>query len=396
MRPAIAVCCALLAIVLAGFAGQWLPASVGGSVDFAEYASASRVLCRGGDMYDARSLLAEQLPAGWVGRRPKSDKETPDALMMWNPPWVTPLIWPLAQVSWGSGYAAWVTLQLVAVIAAALLLWRSFAGPPRVIAVAIVLALIFPPTIFLAKLGQISGLSLLGLAGFLAALRAGRPALAGCALALTAVKPHLLVTFAVVLAADALFRPAPRRVVLVGVLILAVSALVPVVYRVSVWSDYVAATRLPTDDYHVSTADWNAPIFAGKLSHLVGGSIAVQFAPSVLATCVWLGIWWRRRRKWNWADAMPALVLTCLLTTGYGAWGFDLVLLLVPLLWAGARLAQAGGRRTLYGLALYLVGCAAVFLTDFPVIAWTPAATIFTLAAWWVTRPGTSPGVAAV
>ena len=390
MRIAAVSCCALVAVAAAALAGRWVPAGVGATVDFAEYAGAARVLAGGGDMYDARSLLAEQLPAGWVGLRPGTDKQTPDAQMMWNPPWVAPLILPLARVGWGPGFAAWVTAQLLAVAASALLLWRSFGGPPSRTAAALALALAFPPSIFLLKLGQISGLCLLGLAGFLAALRAGRPAVAGAALALTAVKPHLLVTFAAVLAADALIRPAPRRAVVVGVLILAACSLVPVAYRGGVWGEYVAATRLPTDEFHVSTGDWNVPILAGKLARLAGESVAVQFAPSALATLAWLGVWWRRRHDWDWTEVMPALVLTCLLTTGYGAWGFDLVLLLVPLAWAGTRLARAGGRPALYGVAAYLFGCAAICLSNVPVVLWTPAAALFTLAAWLVTRPGTS------
>ena len=391
MRPAAVICTVVLVVGAAAVGGRWLPARAGASVDFAEYAGAARVLAGGGDMYDARSLLAEQLPAGWAGRRPGSDKQTPDAMMMWNPPWVAPLVLPLAAVGWGPGFCAWVALELLAVAASGALLWRSFGGPPRHTPAAVALALCFPPAIFLAKLGQISGLSLLGLAGFLAALNAGRPALAGLALALTAVKPHLLVTFAAVVAADALFRRDTRKAVAVGVLVLAAGALVPVLYRAGVWGEYVAATRLPTDEYHVSTGDWDVPIFAGKLANLAGGSAAVRFAPSVAATLAWLAVWWNRRRNWDWAEALPALVLTCLLTTGYGAWGFDLVLLLVPLMWAGARLARLGGRPALYGVSAYLLGCAAVLLVGVPVIAWTPAAAVYTIVTWRVTRRGTGP-----
>ena len=391
MRPAIVVAAVVILVVAAGLVGQVLPPSVGAKVDFAEYGAAARVLRSGGDMYDPRSLLEHQLPAGMVGERPGTAKAMPDAQMMWNPPWVTPLVLPLAWVGWGPGFAAWVMAQFLAVLISVALMWSSFGGPRRLLPLALVLALAFPPLLYLLRFGQSSGFMLLGLAGFLAALKANRPLLAGLALALTAVKPHLLFTFAALVAADALIRPGRRRAVAVGVLVLGVCALTPVLLRPGVWQEYVAATKMPSDDFHVAPADWDPPILAGEFAKLVGGSMAAKFAPSVVATLVWLGIWWRGRRDWDWAGRLPAVVLTCLLTTGYGAWLFDLTLLLVPLVWVGARLANAGGRAALYFGNAYLIGCA--FLLAAPVVplSVTPVIALYTLAAWAVTRPVARP-----
>ena len=396
MRPAIAVCCAVLFVVAAGLAGRGLTPLTGASVDFAEYAAAARVLQAGGNMYDAQSLLGEQLPVGLPGKRPGTDKLTPDAIMMWNPPWVTPIVLPLAWVGWGPGFAAWIAIEFVAVMVSVGLMWRMFGGPPRGLLVTFALTLVYPASIYLLYFGQITGLMLLGVAGFAAALRAGRPGVAGLALALTAIKPHLLFTFAALVAADALYRAPVRRAVLVGVLVLVGCALVPLAYRPGVWGEYVTATGLPTDDYHVAPADWDPPILAGVFAKQLDNSTAAKFAPSIVATLIWLGVWWRDRRTWDWAERVPAVILTCLLTTGYGAWVFDLVLNLVALVWVAARLGHAGGRLAFYFATVYLAAVAIYLLTPFPALLVTPSVGVFVFAAWWVTRPGTSPGVAAV
>ena len=55
-----------------------------------------------------------------------------------------------------------------------------------------------------------------------------------------------------------------------------------------------------------------------------------MFVPPLLATIGFtIQRWWNRRR-WNWPDALPGLVLVSLLCAPYGAWPFDMVLLLVP------------------------------------------------------------------
>jgi hypothetical protein len=59
-----------------------------------------------------------------------------------------------------------------------------------------------------------------------------------------------------------------------------------------------------------------------------------MFLPLAIALPAVAAYWWVRREGWNWATELPRLVLVSLLTAPYGAWGFDLVLLLVPVVQA--------------------------------------------------------------
>jgi hypothetical protein len=72
----------------------------------------------------------------------------------------------------------------------------------------------------------------------------------------------------------------------------------------------------------------------------------LQFAPTLIGLA-WLAVyaWQARRREWDWPDRMPMLLLVSFVTASYGAWPFDLVILLPAVLHVAAGLA-AGGERT--------------------------------------------------
>lgn len=379
---------AALFVVAAGFSGVLLPPDAAGKTDYVEYASAARLLLAGDNPYDASQLLPLERSAGWAD--PKAD-------MMWNPPWVFPVVLPTGAVPWNAGLLGWVAAQFVAVVVSAVLTWRLAGGPPRLIWVAVAAALLFAPTFFLLRLGQISGFLLLGLAGFASALRAGRPALAGAAAALTAIKPHLLLPFAVLLVCDACVSRATRRAVLAGGVVLALAAAFSMLWNPDVWRQYVEAVRAPGDEFHHAPSDWDPPILAGKLARAVGGGMAVQMLPSVLTTLALVGYWWAKRRAWDWPAELPRVVVLSLLTTGYGAWGFDVVVLLLPLVQAAAWLAADPRREVLAmpPLAVYVLFNCGILMGFFPPIWWTPAFAAMYFAVAVLTRPfGTGPAPA--
>ncbi len=365
----------LIAVVmLAGIVGLWIPDYIGGAVDFTEYGAAARVLAQGGNPYDGRSLLAFQTPVGWPDLR---------AQMMWNPPWVFPLVLPLAWLSWGSGFLVWSAIQGAVVVWACVAAWRLYGGAERQIWVPILMAFAFAPMLFLMRLGQISGFMLFGLVGFLVAMRMGRPGWAGTAMAFTAVKPHLLLPFAVLLACDAIITPKTRKAVLVGSGLLVACALFPMLWNADVWSQYVTGTRAPSDEFHYSTADWDPPILASKLGVYFNNSMVVQFASSVVATLLLVGYWFTQRKAWDWEQELPRIVLVSFLTTGYGAWGFDLIVLLLPIVQVAAWVAQSHNPRLqLWATLGYLSFNAAICMALLPVIWWTPVIVLSYLVAW--------------
>jgi hypothetical protein len=319
--------------------------------DFAEYWSAGRLLLEGRNPYDP-DLLAP-LERSMYDSAHGDPLVRGKALMMWNPPWTLPLTLPFAALPWRLAQMLWLGLQLAAVLLSADLLWRTYNGDDRQRWVAWLVALTFAPTLFLLLLGQISGLLLLGTAGFLYCIVRDRPACAGCFAALTAIKPHLSPLFALIIPLDAIRHSSARKVILAGASVLLVFSIVPLAWNSRVWADYLEAIRRPPSDNFETMRDFEHPTLGYWLRMQTPGQpFAVQFIPLGLAVVGTL-IWWRlRRQTWDWRQGTPWLVLLSTLTAAYGAWAFDLVLLLLPVIAIAVWLAQ----QTRRALALTLGG----------------------------------------
>jgi Glycosyltransferase family 87 len=303
--------------------------------DFVEYWAAGRLALDAQNPYDAEALLPLQRRIGW--------ESSNEALMMWNPPWALPLVMPLGAMKPAIAQLVWFVLSLGAVLLCADLLWRGFGGPPDYRWAGWLVALVFAPTLFVQMMGQISALLLLGFVGFAFALKANRPALAGAAAALTALKPHLFAIFAVLFLLESLRHRRTFRAAATGAAILAVCALVPLLWVSDVWSQYRAATTRETGDAHVRTADWHQPTVGYVLrEQMPGEPFWVQFVPFGVALVAAPIYWWARRHRWDWVEESPRLSLVFALTAAYGAWAFDLVILLPAVLWMAVRLVQFG------------------------------------------------------
>src|SRR5262249_40135913 len=141
------------------------------------------------------------------------DPDRPEAVMMWNPPHTLALYMPLAllPVRWAA--FLWIVVQFVASMVACELLGRSYGigDRPRL---ARLTGLVCVGTWWMVFYGQNTGLLALGLAGYLHFINRGKPLAAGAFAALTALKPHLLAGFGVLLLADAVSRRG--RIVLSG------------------------------------------------------------------------------------------------------------------------------------------------------------------------------------
>jgi hypothetical protein len=91
--------------------------------------------------------------------------------------------------------------------------------------------------------------------------------------------------------------------------------------------------------------DWMNPTLGYLLRTVTPGQpFRVMFIPVLLMLPGVMMYWWMRRASWNWLHELPVLVLASLLAAPYGAWGFDLVILLLPVMVAVARLIQTNNR----------------------------------------------------
>lgn len=313
--------------------------------DFVEYYAAGVVAVRGGNPYDSNELLPIQ-------REASGDPELAQATMMWNPPWALVIVVPLALFPATLSHLLWLGVQLVATLVSAGMLWRVYQGPRERSLLAALVALFFGPFFVLMWYGQVGTLCLLGLAGFLYFRTNDRPLSAGAFAALTALKPHLLFAFGLVLILDALVSRAGRKALLAGALVMLAAGLTAYAINPEVYRYYSAAGWETSSSTHTSPKDYYQPLGSFWLRKaLAPDRFTVQFIPTAITAALVAVYWLRRRKTWNWATETPRLIFASVITAAYGAWIFDLVVLLVPVLQATVWLVQAR-RSTLWWLTV--------------------------------------------
>ncbi len=338
--------------------------------DFLEYWAAGRVNLRAGNPYHPEELLAEQKLA---------DPTREHAVMMWNPPPALAVYMPLGALPPRWATLLWVGLQLAAVFVACDLLWRTYmlprvadslresastfgeSRPPECRWFAAIVAVSFAGTWWLVAYGQNTGFILLGLAGFLHFRQKEKPLAAGACAAITALKPHLLAVFGVLLIADAITRRGAKSLAAGGGVI-ALALGVALAANPAVIGQFVEAVRHPTEGA-TPLSDWWLPVPAFWLRRwLAPEHFWVQFVPCALACAAFLAYRLWKGASWDWARMLPLVVAGSLITTPYGGWIFDLPVLLVPVVWAAAELV----RTNRFSLAAALIcGQAAITAASF-------------------------------
>ena len=327
------VAVAILAWLLATRSDSFL-----GNDDFVQYWAAARLNQAGDNPYDAEKLWSLQRSWHSVDSR---------AVRMWNPPWVLPLVAPFALLPYPQARSIWFLVSLVAVMTAGYLAWDASGGPRSAYPVAAILIVLFAPTLFTLKMGQISGFVLLGVAGFLYAASHERWILAGCFASLLTIKPHYLYLFWVALVLWSLRAKKCRALVASAAAVLVALALA-MLTNVTVLHQYCQAAL--SDPLHY----WAPPTF-GTLLRLAWGHDRhwLQFIPMLIGL-IWVLCYWNRHSKqWDWTDHLPLLISVSAVTAPYG-WSYDLVVL-VPAIMHVALLALRGACRPaqLGGIALY-------------------------------------------
>ncbi len=333
--------------------------------DFIEYWAAGRLNLRGDNPYDPRQVLAEQQLA-----EPHRDS----ALMMWNPPPALAVYMPLGALPAPWAGLLWCVAQWGAVVGAGALLWREYA-PGRPVWGALAAALPFVGTWWVVIYGQNTGFMVLGLAGFLHFTQRGRPLAAGACAALTALKPHLLAAFGVLLVVDVLAARG-RRTLAAGAAAVAVALVAALVPNPEVLEQFVAAARSPRPEtLPLSGYVLPAPAYWLR-AWLAPERFWVQFVPCLIACAALVARRVRRGAAWDWGRELPLVVAVSVLTTPYGGWIFDLPVLLVPVAWALAGLVRAGA-----------TGRAVVFVAGQAVVTLVTFAPLWTLHTYWWVAP---------
>jgi hypothetical protein len=330
-------CGLLVAALMAALGVLWI--QLGGSArgltalplhDFVEYWAAGRLNAHGENPYDPERVHELERQAG----------RTSEGILMWNPPWTLPLVMPLGLLECRTAHLFWLTLQLAVLAWCADALWRLYGGPARQRGLAWLLAFTFLPTLFSLTAGQVAPLVLLGAVLFLVLVRQGRDTAAGAATILLAIKPHLSYLFWIALLLWIVYRRR-WRVLGGGVLAAGAALAVALLCNPAVLGQYwhTLVSHPP--------AQYRSPTLGTVLRLLLGEErFRLQFLAMLPGLAWFVTSWLRHRQDDDWSMRLPPLLLASLLSAPYGAWPFDLVLLLVPIMQTAVAVLRDGRRPT--------------------------------------------------
>lgn len=280
--------------------------------DYTEYWCVGHQLVRSENPYDAGAILRLVQDSG--------SKATTNIILR-NPPTALFITLPLGLVGVRVGAVIWSLALIAALMASIRLLWVMHGRPPDRLHL---IGYIFPPAMACLLAGQIGIFLLLGITLFLY-LHLSRPYLAGAALLLCSLKPHLFLPFGVALIAWVVLRKAYPILIGAAVALLASLALIQFLDH-NVWLQY----------FHGEKAEKIQNLFIPCLSGLLRLAIDrnaawIQALPACVG-CGWaLWYFWSRRERWSWTNHGLLLLIVSLMVAPY-AWFTDESILLPAVL----------------------------------------------------------------
>ena len=272
--------------------------------DFVCYWSSAQLLAHGHSPYDPGAIRQIERVVGFSERGP--------AFIMRNPPWMLPLIAPLAYFPLKAAILLWAGLMLALASLACWLLTRNCPDKRD-------LLIYFAPLLICLWNGQSTTILLFALSFFLCFSRKW-PLASGMVLSLTMIKPHLLLLFWPVLALDCIRRREWR--VPAGVLV-GTAALTAISFCLDphAWTEYQRAMNQQGID-----TQFLANISAELRFLLFPRLPWVQFVPSLIGLAAAL-IWYLRTRDWKWSEHGALLIGLSAVLSPY-SWTYDLALVL--------------------------------------------------------------------
>ncbi len=334
--------------------------SQGGARDFVSYWATGHQLVQHANPYDRGAISALEHAEGLDVRA---------VLIMRNPPWALPLAYPLGFLGLRVAAILWSLLLLGCLLLSVRIVRQLYGSPSNRLHW---LALAFTPALICLTMGQTALFALLGLALFLR-WHGSQPFLAGAALWLCALKPHLFLPFVAALAAWIIFSRA-WKVLAGAVAALALSSAIATLIDPHAWLDYTALMRSPAVENEF------IPCLASAIRQWVDpGATWLQYLPAALC-CVWaLFYFWRRRAAWDWKTHGSLLMLVSLVAAPY-CWLYDQCLA-IPALLDGAYTTRSRNLLALLALAILVMDieiCAVRVLS--PLYLWTAPAWL----AWYL------------
>jgi hypothetical protein len=330
-----------------------LTGKIAGARDFVVYWATGQQLAHHANPYETEAM----------GRLERGAGLDPGygILYMRNPPWGLPIALPLGLVGVRFGALLW-SLTLLGCLFLSVRILGDLHGQPR--SLLNWLGYSFAPALMCVIIGQTSLFALLGLALFLRLLER-RPFLAGMALWLCTLKPHLFLAFALVLAIWIVLERS-YRVVLGLAVAMAASLGLTWLIAPAAWTQYEHMIRISgIEEQFIPCVGVALRLWVNPQSRLL------QYLPAI-AGCTWGVVWyWRKRGSWDWKSDGNLLMLVSLASAPY-CWLFDQALA-IPALLFGAYVTRS--RVLLAALALGSVAIEAALIMGVklpsPLFVWT-------------------------
>ena len=308
----VGLCTFMFALTALGICVSILGSDVAGSHDFASYWASGKMLVKHANPYDRDAILQLERSLGLPSGIPP--------LIMRNPPFGLVLALPLGFVGPKTGSLLWFLLSLSCLVASVRMVWTMHGRPKNHLHW---LGYSFVPVLACLLAGQMSLLMLLGLVLFIR-WHQTRPFLAGMALWLCMLKPHLFLPFGVVLLVWMIVTRGYK--ILLGALVtLSISTGIVFLLDPLIWVQY-------GEMYRTESIGTMTPCLSILLRQsLSPNSVWLQFAPAVIA-CVWaLGYFRKHQHHWDWLKHGSLLMLVSVLVAPY-SWLYDQAILLPAIL----------------------------------------------------------------
>jgi hypothetical protein len=284
--------------------------------DFSSYWIAAKLFLSGQNPYSLSAVFAIERTMDWTEALP---------LMLLNPPWILPLIGPLAWLSYPLAWCLWSAVLALCLACSSRLLLNLY-GPVALRDISDtpfkrgLFIFSFYPVLLCLRFSQTTPLVLLGLVGFLWYQKRNNVALAGLSLSLLALKPHLVY----LVVAALLLRRSGKLIAWTSLPILLLSS-IAVIRDVDVFREYFGLMRSPYVALQPSALGWIL-----RMPSAWGAASWLQYLPLVFGL-IWFAFYWQKhKRDWDWIERMPALITASVLTAAYGRL-YDQALLAIPL-----------------------------------------------------------------
>jgi len=273
--------------------------NIAGARDFVTYWATGQQLVHHADPYDPVVMFRMEHAAGL------SEKYVGG--FMRNPPWGLPLAIPLGFLPVRLATLLW-SMVLLSCLLYSVHLLRTMLGKPANHLHWLVLS--FAPALLCLLMGQTTLFPLLGFVLFLR-LHQTRPFLAGAALWLCMLKPHLFLPFGVVLLVWIVVTRSYK--ILAGV-VATMAASIALVYAI----DPMAFSQYNHMIQTVGLGEEFIPCLSIALRFWISkNTMWIQSVPPALG-CIWaLGYYWCRRSSWDWLKEGELLMVVSIFLAPY-------------------------------------------------------------------------------